>query len=225
MKTKIVNELLEEFYKVFYEIEELSLKQGIKTLTTTELHIIEAIGTNSLTMNQLSDKLGITMGTATVAINKLLKKEFINRNRCEHDRRKVYVSLTKTGIDALKYHQNFHKIIISNITKELSSEELENFINSFNKILGNLKKQFENIKPDSIDNFDINSDLIISDVKGSSALKTFFKEKNISAGNNLKILNKTDKSIELLINNDNKMTLDILDSKNIFAINNQFKKI
>ncbi len=222
MKAKIVNELLEQFYKIFYEIEELSLKQGIKTLTTTELHIIEAIGTDSLTMNQLSDKLGITMGTATVAINKLLKKEFINRNRCEYDRRKVYVSLSKTGIEALKYHQNFHKNIISNITKELGSEELENFIQSFDKILKNLKNQFENIKPDSIDNFDVNSNLVISDVKGSSALKTFFKEKEISTGNYLKILNKTDRSIELMINNKNKMILDILDSRNIFAIKKKF---
>ena len=69
-----VNLMIEEFYKVFYEIEELMLKQGIKCLTTTELHVIEAIGNSELTMNELSDKLGITMGTATVAVNKLNDK-------------------------------------------------------------------------------------------------------------------------------------------------------
>ena len=66
-----VNLMIEDFYKLFYETEELILKQGIKCLTTTELHVIEAIGNDSLTMNELSDRLGITMGTATVAINKL----------------------------------------------------------------------------------------------------------------------------------------------------------
>ena len=46
-----VNLMIEEFYKVFYEIEELMLKQGIKCLTTTELHVIEAVGNDELTMN------------------------------------------------------------------------------------------------------------------------------------------------------------------------------
>ena len=107
-----VNLMIEEFYKVFYEIEELMLKQGIKCLTTTELHVIEAIGNSELTMNELSDKLGITMGTATVAVNKLNDKGFIKRERSNDDRRKVFVTLSKKGLEALKYHdlfsQNYH---------------------------------------------------------------------------------------------------------------------
>lgn len=45
----------------------------------TELHIIESIGNESLIMNELSDKLGITMGTATVAISKLSDKGFVEK--------------------------------------------------------------------------------------------------------------------------------------------------
>ena len=86
--------LLDEFYKTYYKIEEINLNQVIKCLTTTELHVIEAIGEESLTMNELSDKLGITMGTASVAINKLSDKNFIDRERSEDDRRKVYVKLS-----------------------------------------------------------------------------------------------------------------------------------
>ena len=39
-----VNEILEEFYKLFYKTEDMALKRGIKCLTHTELHLIEAIG-------------------------------------------------------------------------------------------------------------------------------------------------------------------------------------
>lgn len=90
-----VNDVLEEYYKLFYKTEDMALKRGIKCLTHTELHIIESIGNESLIMNELSDKLGITMGTATVAISKLFDKGFVERNRSTSDRRKVYVSLTK----------------------------------------------------------------------------------------------------------------------------------
>ena len=96
-----VNDVLEEYYKLFYKTEDMALKRGIKSLTHTELHIIESIGPDSLTMNELSDKIGITMGTATVAISKLSDKGYIDRVRSSVDRRKVFVSLTKKGFDAL----------------------------------------------------------------------------------------------------------------------------
>ena len=35
--------LLDKFYKTYYKIEEINLNQVIKCLTTSELHIIEAI--------------------------------------------------------------------------------------------------------------------------------------------------------------------------------------
>ena len=39
-----IEALLDEFYKTYYKIEEINLNQVIKCLTTTELHVIEAIG-------------------------------------------------------------------------------------------------------------------------------------------------------------------------------------
>lgn len=74
-----VNDLLEEFYKLFYKTEDMALKRGIKCLTHTELHIIESVGHESLTMNELAERLGITMGTATVAASKLSEKDFKSR--------------------------------------------------------------------------------------------------------------------------------------------------
>lgn len=46
---KKVNEVLEDFYKLFFKTEDMALKRGIKCLTHTELHLIEAIGQDSLT--------------------------------------------------------------------------------------------------------------------------------------------------------------------------------
>lgn len=92
---KKINSVLENFYKLFYESEDLALKKGIKCLTRTELHIIEAIGKDLVTMNELSERLAITMGTATVAITRLGEKGFVTRTRSDEDRRKVHVCLSK----------------------------------------------------------------------------------------------------------------------------------
>lgn len=213
-----VNLMIEEFYKVFYEIEELMLKQGIKCLTTTELHVIEAVGNNELTMNELSDKLGITMGTATVAVNKLNDKGFIKRERSSDDRRKVFVTLSKKGLEALKYHDLFHKTIIAKITKDLSNGELEEFSSIFGKLLKNLNTQLDFISPQLINQFPKNTTVKIIEIKGSKGMRSFYRENAINEGTIATLLNK-DKSYLKLEIEGKEIELDIADSKNLVAVN------
>lgn len=212
-----VNELLEQFYKSFYDIEANSLKRGIKNLTTTELHVIEAIGVETITMNELSERLGITMGTATVAVNKLLEKSFIERNRSGSDRRKVFVSLTNIGIDALNYHNSFHKNIISEITKNLSEKELESFVEVFGKILKNTEKLTEFMNPMPVTLYEPDTVLEICEVKGSTGVKSFFNSIGIKEGLEVKIISKSEFIITLLFNSKSQ-EFDIADAKFIFAV-------
>lgn len=223
MKIELVNDLLEKFYKNFYSIEEMSLKQGIKGLTTTELHVIEAIGNESLSMNELADKLKITMGTATVAINKLSKKEFIDRKRCNHDRRKVFVSLSQKGVNALSYHTEFHKSIISNITKNLEKNELESFMNTFEKILSNLEDQLEFIKPNIITFFPVSSTVKIIKIKGSPAVISYFNQNDIVEQAIVKLVYKTDELVKLELNGEIK-SFSFVDTKNLIVRKEQINK-
>ena len=213
-----VNLMIEEFYKVFYEIEELMLKQGIKCLTTTELHVIEAVGNDELTMNELSDKLGITMGTATVAVNKLNDKGFIKRERSSDDRRKVFVTLSKKGLEALKYHDLFHKTIIAKITKDLSNGELEEFSSIFGKLLKNLNTQLDFISPQLINQFPKNTTVKVIEMKGSKGMRSFYRENAINEGTIATLLNKDKAYLKLEIEGK-EIELDIADSKNLVAVN------
>ena len=213
-----VNLMIEEFYKVFYEIEELMLKQGIKCLTTTELHVIEAVGNDELTMNELSDKLGITMGTATVAVNKLNDKGFIKRERSSDDRRKVFVTLSKKGLEALKYHDLFHKTIIAKITKDLTNGELEEFSSIFGKLLKNLNTQLDFISPQLINQFPKNTTVKIIEIKGSKGMRSFYRESAINEGTIATLLNKDKAYLKLEIEGK-EIELDIADSKNLVAVN------
>jgi DNA-binding MarR family transcriptional regulator len=218
MSLERVNTVIEDFTKLFYETESLALKQGIKCLTTTELHVIEAIGNDSLSMNNLSDKLGITMGTATVAINKLSNKGFITRKRSDNDRRKVFVSLSKKGEDALTYHNNFHKMIISSITKNIETENLEIFTTVFNKILENLKNQVEFFKPDVITNFLEGDSVSVLDVKGTPVIKNFFAGMGIKLYTELKIISNSHRVIAIRTPDNEVVEINTIDAKNLVVV-------
>lgn len=213
-----MNEVIEDFYKLFYETEDLALKQGIKCLTHTELHVIEAIDTDSLTMNELSERLGITMGTATVAVTKLSEKGFILRERSDLDRRKVFVSLSKKGNEALGYHNNYHNMIISSITKSIPSKDMDVFLNVFEEILKNLRNKIEYFKPDSITEFPKNSVVDIVEIKGSPIIKDFFKGKGIDVYNTLKVVKNNLRVVTVELEDGSTFEINSLDAKNLVAI-------
>ena len=213
-----MNEVIEDFYKLFYETEDLALKQGIKCLTHTELHVIEAIDTDSLTMNELSERLGITMGTATVAVTKLSEKGFILRERSDLDRRKVFVSLSKKGNEALGYHNNYHNMIISSITKSIPTQDMDTFLGVFEVILKNLKNKIEYFKPDSITEFPKNSVVNIVEIKGSPIIKDFFKGKGIDVYNTLKVVKNNLRVVTVELEDGSTFEINSLDAKNLVAI-------
>lgn len=217
-----VNEILEEFYKLFYKTEDMALKRGIKCLTHTELHLIEAIGENSLTMNELSEKIGITMGTATVAVSKLTEKGFISRVRSNSDRRKVYVSLTPKGAKALAYHNNYHKMIMSSITENVADKDLSHFIEIFELILGALQEKTDYFKPLTVVDFTVGDKVSIVEIKGTPIVQNFFAGHGIENFSVVEILDSSSKeTFTIKSPTGNIVVLDILDAKNLIGIKSE----
>jgi len=214
-----IEALLDEFYKTYYKIEEINLNQVIKCLTTTELHVIEAIGEKSITMNELAEKLGITMGTASVAVNKLTDKYFIERSRSDDDRRKVYVQLSKKGLIAFKYHGNFHSNILEKITTKIPQKDLDTFIKVFEAIVDNLNKVKKEIQPETILSFEIGDTVQVSSIKGSTAIKKYLNEKGIVMKSLIKILD-IDKHIIILLVNGEEKVINIDDATDIMVTKN-----
>ena len=214
-----VNEILEEFYKLFYKTEDMALKRGIKCLTHTELHLIEAIGEESLTMNELADRVGITMGTATVAVSKLTEKGFIARVRSNSDRRKVYVSLTDKGSKALTYHNNYHKMIMSSITENIADKDLSHFIEIFELILGALQEKTDYFKPLTIVDFNEGERVSIVEIKGTPIVQNYFAGHGIENFSIVEIMKPTSKENFVIKSPTGEIIeLDILDAKNLIGI-------
>ena len=134
--TITINELLVQLFNDILQIEEKSLKEGIiSDLSITEIHTIEAIGMYAeKSMSEVAQILKITVGTLTTAINKLIKKEYVERKRIEEDRRVVLVKLTKKGKLAYRIHEKFHHDMVNTAIDGLSEEEEEVLISSLDKI-------------------------------------------------------------------------------------------
>ena len=122
---KTVNDYLVSVFNDILTIEESELKKSqFKDLSITEMHTIEAIGMyKKKTTSEVSKELSITVGTLTTAINKLVKKDYVERIRSEDDRRVVKLGLTKKGKLLYRVHQHFHREMVKNILDGMATDE------------------------------------------------------------------------------------------------------
>lgn len=143
-----INELLVEVYNDIMTIEAQALKQGeFNDLSITEIHTIEVIGMyGSKTMSEIAAKLDITTGTLTTAVDKLIKKNYMERKRSETDRRMVYVNLTHRGKLAYRTHEKFHTDMVKQIVTGFSEKEEEILVNALNKLNIHLKGINNNVR-------------------------------------------------------------------------------
>ena len=141
----VLNELLVDLFNNILRIEEKALHDGeTKDLSVTEMHTLEAIGTSGeRSMSEVARKLNITVGTLTIAINKLIGKGYVVRRRIEEDKRVVLVGLTEKGLNANRIHERFHDEMVKATIDQLSEQEEEILIGSLSKLSEFFKEKYE----------------------------------------------------------------------------------
>mgnify|MGYP001040521287 CR=1 FL=1 len=144
-KLKEINNLLVEIYDDIGRIEEYSISQGaFKDLSITEIHTIDAIGLyGSKTMSETASELQITIGTLTTAIDKLIRKDYVVRERSNMDRRIVNISLTKRGKLAYRIHEKFHIDMVKSIMDGFTEGEEETLVVGLRKLNNHLKTIYQ----------------------------------------------------------------------------------
>lgn len=133
---KKVNDILVNLFNMVLKMEEEAVKEASsKDLSITEIHTLVAIGKGrSKTMTHVANLLGINVSTLTTAINKLVKKGYVERLRDDDDRRIVRIHLTEEGVEAVKAHEAFHNDMISEALSHVPEEELPKFISSIDNM-------------------------------------------------------------------------------------------
>ena len=79
-----LNEVIVDTYRSILRVEENILKRSDQTdLSISEIHMLEAVGKGKdrrRTISELAEVLNITLPSVTVAINKLMKKGYVERS-------------------------------------------------------------------------------------------------------------------------------------------------
>ena len=78
-----LNEVIVDTYRSILRVEENILKRSDQTdLSISEIHMLEAVGKGKdrrRTISELAEVLNITLPSVTVAINKLMKKGYVEK--------------------------------------------------------------------------------------------------------------------------------------------------
>lgn len=114
---------------------------GFEDVSVNEAHTVEAIGLYMpKTMTAVAERLDITMGTLTVAINHLVKKGYVNKVRNEIDKRVFMLSLTEKGKALFRAHQRFHFELVKSLIVDLSDYEADMFVEALSSLSQFLRK-------------------------------------------------------------------------------------
>ncbi len=141
---EVLHDILVKLFQEILDIESKALiTSEFKDISVNDMHIIEAIGEREpKNMSSVAKIMSVTVGTLTIAINSLVKKGYVHRERSEEDRRVVLISLTKKGKKANAHHMKFHDGMIQAVLKDLNEEQQEVLV----KALMNLRTFFDSYR-------------------------------------------------------------------------------
>ena len=124
---RTINDTLVNLFNEIWELEkEAIITEEFKDITNNDMHIIEAIGlSGENTMSSVAKKLKITAGSLTTAVNALVRKAYVKRERSEEDRRVVYIALTEKREKAFYHHEQFHRQMTNAVIEKLDDEEID----------------------------------------------------------------------------------------------------
>lgn len=139
-----INYMLVHLFNEIWDLEESAIiTEEFKDISNNDMHIIEAIGPDEgNNMSTIAKKLNITVGSLTTAMNSLVNKRYVVRERSEIDRRVVYIQLTDKGRKAYRHHAAFHEKMTEAVIQGLEKDELE----VLTKTLDNLTEFFHGFR-------------------------------------------------------------------------------
>ncbi len=140
----LVDQLFRKLFDKYYKLESKKFfSKSLEDLTVIEINTILVIGHGSENkkMSEIANTLGVTFGTPTVTIDRLIRKGYVIRQRDEEDRRQVFISLSETGVSVFEAIVQLRNKLAEKIFGILDIEERKSLI----KILSTLNSHFDDI--------------------------------------------------------------------------------
>ena len=132
MQREKINTFLVNAFNTILQLEDraISSSHEFSNLSVSEFHVIEAVIAcgDSSSMSAISKRLGITVGSLTVAVKTLANKGYLKREKRLNDMRMVIP--TEKGLAANEYHSAFHRKMVDAVMEKLPPEELDTLVSA-----------------------------------------------------------------------------------------------
>jgi DNA-binding MarR family transcriptional regulator len=145
-----LDELMLDILKQFDDINLVASNGPHAELSHQELRLIQFLGnTGPHMMRELAEKLSVAMNTVTGIVDKLERGGFVLRQRCENDRRVIWVVLTHQGRQIYRSEVDLKRGLFENMLATLTTEEQEQFLVLMRKIAFGGGRQVYSRQPSS----------------------------------------------------------------------------
>jgi DNA-binding MarR family transcriptional regulator len=137
MIQELINRYIAVSFKVTKKAESLIKEQIGDDLTTDQHYILRYIyQSKECTSSELADVFEVNKSAITAIVNRMADREWIERTRDENDRRVVYLTLSKKGIDLFEKTEERIHCLVESIINQFNREEIQNFIQIYEKLAG-----------------------------------------------------------------------------------------
>jgi DNA-binding MarR family transcriptional regulator len=117
--------------------EEAKEKFNLKELTHTQMNYLEMIShLENPNYTELASHLGLSKPTVTVAVEKLIKRNFVCKVRSDSDRRNSRLYLTERGQLINEMHDYAHRMMAKVISKKVNRDEIDFLVQILEKVMG-----------------------------------------------------------------------------------------
>lgn len=133
----LIGELFKQLFDKYNKMENKKyLYKDMKELTIIEINTIIVIGHNQeiKSMSQIAKALGVSFGTPTVTIDRLISKGYVERTRDEEDRRQVFVDLSDKGREVYESIIELRSEVTRRVFEILDEEERDSLISILSKV-------------------------------------------------------------------------------------------
>ncbi|WP_423802012.1 MarR family winged helix-turn-helix transcriptional regulator [Neobacillus sp. SAB-20_R2A] len=149
MDNNTIQDLIDRYVNISFQVhkkaEALIKNQLGNELTNDQHYILRYIHqTGECTSTELAEVFQVNKSAITAIINRMTDRGLIQRTRDEKDRRVVYLTLTKEGVELFQSAQEKVHQLVESIITQFDETEITTFIYTYEKlaqILDNKKQE------------------------------------------------------------------------------------
>ena len=153
MKIKLQKEILRHFREIYIQAKS-ELKENVKEtgLSGSQLWIMQQIyNNNGISNAELAKNLTLHVSTCSILVNKLIKKNLVEKTRSETDERKILLAMTSKGKQLMLNAPKSPEGAIPKTLKKLEVEELQELNNALTKFAKKMKVYNKTFKEPPLD--------------------------------------------------------------------------